>query len=421
MPNSRTSDPPDSGSPRGGHQVPRLSRRRTTSRGGRPDEQGLSASDRGVLRGFEAWLGQQEVIAAPSVDDEVAAFRGLLRVCGQLGVDPGDPDGLSELLAAVLDVGDGDDAEQLGATAAVLAVVADYVCFQLSTSEGDGTAWEPLLRLVQEVLAGLDPASYVLSQAVAEAEQLDSEERRVAFAATLIVAKVGDLLNWIGPGRQVAPSGGVRRVDIAAAAGMLNVSAVGVNGRRATEQPAELSEPGLFELDEPAAAPATIRAMSMGEVPVLPHWWEALHTAELLERAGTRVRPGPAAAAWLAEELPPEDIAMDVIGLVTAGILLDEAQRNFYFGDRVTALAIARVMQALSPDHPIELSTMSPFDDILAARTLRTLGYLEQVGVLEPSDDGSFTVPPALRGAVAHGLLLVLDGDAEPDEDEALN
>ena len=36
---------------------------------------------------------------------------------------------------------------------------------------------------------------------------------------------------------------------------------------------------------------------------------------------------------------------------------------------------------------------------------LRKLEHLQLVGLLEPTADGGFTVPPLLRGVVARGLL----------------
>ncbi|WP_029090041.1 hypothetical protein [Brevibacterium album] len=93
-------------------------------------------------------------------------------------------------------------------------------------------------------------------------------------------AAVSALLAWVGEGRPVARSGGLRRADIEPVAEMLGIRAKGV-GRRVE------AEPG----DE------TVYAMSMAEVPELAVWWQDLIEAQLIEVTSTRVRRGPAAAA----------------------------------------------------------------------------------------------------------------------------
>lgn len=111
-------------------------------------------------------------------------------------------------------------------------------------------------------------------------EEDSSSEPGSSPDASPASAAVSALLAWVGEGRPVARSGGLRRADIEPVAEMLGIRAKGV-GRRVE------AEPG----DE------TVYAMSMAEVPELATWWQDLIEAQVIEVTSTRVKRGPAAAA----------------------------------------------------------------------------------------------------------------------------
>lgn len=354
-------------------------------------------SDRITQRDFDAWLRRQPSIAAPDVDTEAGMFESLVGLARRVGIDPNSPQGLVRLADELLGMDEGD---QPGITAAAMSVLDDYVHFRLETA-ADLEAWEDAHAAVEDALDEAAGGPNALVQAVRAADLLDIDERRAALAATRAVQMVPRLLDWIGRTRPTSPSGGVRRTDIAEAAAMLGVSAVGVN-KLPTYRP---DDPPFDEPDVPIQAPATIFAMSMGDVPLLAPWWEALLATGIIETTTTRVRPGPMAGEWLAEDLPPLDLAETVVGIFIAEALTQDLRRWGIYEDRVVTLTMTRLVQAITLSDLTDPEADSPLVQLLSARVLRKLEHLQLVGLLEPTADGGFTVPPLLRGVVARGLL----------------
>lgn len=359
---------------------------------------GRRQSDQALVREFEKWLRHQQVIAAPSVAEEAEMFGGLLEVARRGALDPRSPGGVAHLveLFATTDAPDSDDA-----VAAALATLHDYVHFQLDAS-GDPEVWEDIHDLVDSVLDEPLPGTDILAAAIAASDELDSEVRRDALAGTLLVAQVGGLLEWIGRGRKVAPSGGLRRVDIAHVAGLLGIAAVGV----AKLPPSAPDSAALFELPD-AAPDEVLHARAMKDVPLLPSWWEALIIADLITLASTRVVPGPSAFEWQEGPLPLE-LAETVVGVTVAEFVLEDLEHpSMLFADQLVGRRIGRLLRALAPDEVEPVSYSEHLGRLLNQRVTRDLARLESVGVLV-ADSDEFVVPPGLRGAVARGVLAAI-------------
>ena len=372
-----------------------------------PGEPKLSQSDRSLVREFDRWLHRQPEIAAPTPADESGVLSELLKVARHHGFHLRTPGGVEDLVNLLLA---DEKPEPGGAVGAAVATLHDYVHFRMETG-GDPSAWEEIHDLFDDPLPGAD----ILEAAIVESEQLAPDVRRVALARTQLVASVTELLGWIGSGRKVAPSGGVRRVDIAHVAGLLGIAAVGVDRL----PPYAPDAPALIEIEPDRSPPDAIHARSMKDVPLLPCWWRALAAAELIEVKGSRVVPGPSAAGWTAESLPPVELAEDVVGLTVCEYICEDLEvRSAFYADQVTAITIARLLSALDP-HRVESSLdQDELDRLLNNRVTRGLQRLVHVGVLASDAEGDFVVPHALRGAVAHGVLsalALLSGAIETD------
>ncbi|GAA4383020.1 hypothetical protein [Agromyces bauzanensis] len=370
--------------------------------GNRASRRGSPARDRRTLREFSAWLERQPSIAAPSVSDETNVLRALLMLAREAGLDALDPDDIDPLIDVLFEDEDPEASDMLENA---LETLHDYVHFRLETAR-DADGWEDAHEVVEEATAEMLPGSGVIADAIAGAEQLDAEERRAALAGTRIVAAVRDLLAWIGTGRPVSPSGGVRRADIQPVAAMIGVSAVGV--AKYPSEEGELLPLIDIDLDAPLPEPATTYARSMYEVPMLSAWWEALTIADVITRTATRVRPGPAATEWLAHPLPPLDMGDMVVGVFVAEVLTEQSAGPIpMFEAAITTEAVRRLMVALAPESvDDDEAESSELARILTPRALQRLKRLEDAGLLQANADGVFEVPVALRGAVARGVLL---------------
>ena len=404
-------------------KTPRNTTRTSSRQGGGA---GLRRAVDPVLRDFTAWLEGREVIAAPSVEAETQMFDVLLTLAREAGIDPVDPSSMGDWIAA-LRVLDNDEAP--GVYEAALATLDEYVHFRLEAAGGrptmsaGATGWkkahDEVNAAVSEYL-GEDGEESPLAGVIDAAAAIDPEIRRAAFAQTRVVAMIPRFLEWLGKGRQTSPSQAIRRADIAETAAMLGVRAVGVNKL----PPIEIDGPTLFD-EAPPETEAEIHALSMQDVPQLAAWWQALRVAKVIETTATRVRPGPEAARWLSEDLPPLDPAETVVGIALAEILIHNLWGPGYFEPQVVALTLTRLLEAVAPGNEWPASDGAGLEALLEHRVLRQLRQLEQLGMGEVTENGGFSVPPALRGAVAKGIIsaaavierMTDDEDAE-DEDE---
>lgn len=358
-------------------------------------------ADRAVLREFGRYLRQLQEFAAPTVEMELELMEALLAAARQNQLSLQDPDQLAEFAEIVLAAAGSDDEDDEDPTGAVLATLHDYVHFKLATDDDEG--WEDAHDIVEDALAewedeGPDPISSIVD----EANQIDPMVRRNAFAQTLVVSAVSQLLAWLGSGRPATSSGGLRRVDIQHVAGLLGISAIGVNRRPPIER-LDVENEALFDAEVPSSGSGTIHAMSMFEVPLLAAWWEALRVAELLRVASSRVRPGPRAAEWLAEAPPPLELAHTVVGFTVAQALVGRLDRGWFGEEIVAAISVSRILGALSPEHD-EIDVDHPFADVFRRRSTRELQELARLGILTLDDEDEIQIPPAIRGAVAHGV-----------------
>ena len=348
-------------------------------------------TDAAASTAFAGWLFDQPEIAAPSVEAEIVVFDAVLRVARADGLDPHYPAGMLRLVDRISQIE--DDAQ--GTSQDVLATLLDYARYRATARVG-AAGWDEVLEAVQVVLDAHDPLSQLLDRVMVAAAQVDPAVRRAAFAQTRVVSAVPDLLRWLGSGRAVAASGWVRRADIAAAAGFLGVKAVGVSKR----------PPYALVEDEPPED-RTYYAKSAGEVAPLAAWWMALRAAEVIDVGVTRVWPGAAAAAWLAGTGPALDDAERLIGVFIAGLLTHDL-RPWVGAERAAGLMVARLLRAIVPEEGVVTMEEDESDRDLDWYLRRRLADLVHAGVVESCDDGRPVVAPALRGAVARGLLLTV-------------
>ena len=368
----------------------------------------LSNADRSAVREFERWLHGQADIAAPSPAEESHLLAELFSVALAHGFHLRTPGGVEDLVDLLLGVDNqgGDGQEREDALAAAVDTLHDYVHFRAETGS-DPSAWEEIHDLFDEPLPGFD----VLEAVIVESEQIAPDVRRDALAGTLVVASVSELLGWIGSGRKVAPSGGVRRVDIAFAAGLVGVAAFGVDRlpQYATDAPT------LIEVEPDRAPAGALHARSMKDVPFLASWWRALVAAEVIDVAGARVVPGPSAGGWTAESLPPLDLAEEVVSLTVCEYLCEDlASRHAFFAADAAMVSSSLLLGALAPGQAEGSRDEGELGRVLDLRATHDLQRLVRVGVLTSDAEGGLGVPHALRGAVARGVLCAIAvlGDA---------
>ena len=135
---------------------------------GHPGRREMDQADRALLRQVERWLRQQEVIAAPSVRDEVEALEQILKAARQFGLDPRTPTGVEELIYVFTgtdfagadfagpdfaepdfagpDFVEADGLESEEVLEAVLTTLDDYIHFQIGSSPDPTRGWTSTTR-----------------------------------------------------------------------------------------------------------------------------------------------------------------------------------------------------------------------------------------------------------------------------------
>ncbi|WP_430297762.1 hypothetical protein [Sinomonas sp. B1-1] len=337
------------------------------------------SADRALLRGFGAWLESSPSIAAPTVDDELKMMEMLVGIARGEGLDLHRATDVEPLIDLLWD----PDLENPEALGAALETLHDYVHFRLDEGR-DLDGWEEAHGAVEDALDDAG-ASGPLGAMVEDAEKVSPETRRRALAQTTLIAAVKDLLEWVGPGRPVTQTGGVRRGDIRQVAKMLGIRAVGVAKRVGDHR------------DEGAP----VQALSMADVPLLAQWWEALSTAQVIRTNSSSVRPGPAAAEWSAEALPPLDLAERVAEIFVAATLA--APMKTGFGSIIVRESLPPLMHALAPED-VDVPDVAGFGH----GPVWTLRNLERAGVVTFGASDSLKIPDGTRAAVARGLLLAV-------------
>lgn len=339
-----------------------------------------------IVRQFERWINDAEVTFTEPADG-TAMLERLLASTERAGIDMLSAGEAEDVIDLLLEAGPDADA--------LLDVFHDYVHFRLETDE-DGE-WADAHELLEDVLGVGDGLPDFIATAIESSTLQDPDQRRQALASVRAVAQVRELLAWIGSGRAVTDSGALRRADVQDAARMLGLTARGV-----PKLPAE----GEYR-DGAIVVDGVSLVQSMWDLPALSAWWEALRAADLIEVTRTRVRHGPAASAWLVEELPPLEEAGALVS-VLSGQLLTSAQTR---GPDAWTSALVRltVVQAIETLEPGAVhATPDAIEEILLPSAQRSLEYLADMGILERSPKNTFSVPELLRGPFARGLALAL-------------
>lgn len=366
---------------------------------GNPANSDLTKKDRATLHDFVLWLREQPDLAAVAAE-EAEVLRSLFTMARGMQINPQNPDGVADLANFVEDMGPTNPDLVLSG----LSILGDYVQYRVELEPDDDWA-----EVQEDIALALHSThmEHEFETAIAAADQIDPEERRHAFASTPIVAMVPRLLKWIGFGRQVTPSGGLRRADIAEVAAMLGVSAIGVN-RMPPEEPHQ--EPLLS--GEPIDRTPVVHAMSMYDVPVLSSWWQALWVSDVIDLDSGKVRPGPIADEWADGALPTLEQAANLLCLFVSAVITGGRTPLVGGDDDVIALTIARLALAIVPDSELQLG--APPAKALVSKVMVKLRQLEQAGLVELDQAGSVYVQPAFRGVIAHGLsvtIAVLDAE----------
>jgi hypothetical protein len=215
---------------------------------------------------------------------------------------------------------------------------------------------------------------------------------------------VEPLLAWIGAGRPITSTGGLRRADIAKGAALLDIAAVGVE-----------KLPPLGDMLATASQP--IPARSMWDVPLLAAWWQTLRALRVIDTSSTRVRPGARADDWLAQPMPPLDHMEQAAAMFIAQVVIGDLPDFATIATQIVASTTASLMRAIAPDITVDPPAETSLSHILELRAAATMDELAHMGLVEKHGD-AYVVPPALRGVVAGSLYAIAAAATMDDDDD---
>ncbi|MDR0284102.1 MAG: hypothetical protein LBI33_04330 [Propionibacteriaceae bacterium] len=357
---------------------------------GNPAKRGQQRTDQAAVNAFTAWLHAQEVISGPNVETEADLYAWLIAQARGSGIDPSTPAGLDLVVDVISQLAD-EETDAAGPTQACLLTLDDYIHFRIAK---DGpAAWEALHERVEQSLSDANPLASALSTAIMVADRIDPDVRRTALAEIPLVSAVARLLGWIGKGRPITTAGNLRRADIAEAAAMLGIDAIGVD--RAPDWTVR-------------STPGPLQVTSMSDISRLSSWWRALCAAKLLKLTTTKVRPGPEADTWLAEPLLPADLAEQVVAFFVGDTVINTGGWYYEWGV-VVARTIARLAEAVDPGNaPLPTNLPAEVDaERVDRQVIALVRALESAGLLRLDGD-RIVVRPELRGALAQGAVVAL-------------
>lgn len=388
----------------------------------------LTRRDRRTLRDIRRWYEKEGSLSGEALDDQMSDLEILLSCFRSVGFDPDRP---TDAVAMLEPLADEIGVDEFGF---IVDRLHDYLHFRIDTSSS-AQAWQA----VHDQIVGEDgePEPDLFTEVawavIDAADAIDTEERRAALASTPLIAKIPELLSWIGKGRKITQSGLLRRADIATVGAIYGVTAVGVD-RFPTETD---------------AVPGTIYARSMADVPPLMTWWDALKSVDVIEVSGLQVRPGPNAHLF-ADAATPEERAetIPLAERMNAFPLVSALIQGFRLSAYLDLAPVERLMDllllAMAPSIPgwastelaqIDAITFDPDiwleeygSDLTREDALREsvdesllamLDHFEELGLLT-HDGAEIHIPPALQSMMARALLTtwqVLDS-FEDDFDE---
>ena len=334
---------------------------------------------------FEAWLAEQETIAAPNVADELGML-GRMRELGRLrGLDLAEPDAVAPFVELLHEVAVADTGE-LEQNA--LATLRDYADFRLdadATADTDvdatteAEAWRAARVTVERALRRGAGAS-ALRRVLAEADAVEPELRRAALAGLALITGVDPLLDWIGRSKEIDENGAIRAEDQARVAEMLGHGT------------------------SPEASAASL----------VSEWWTALSYAGIVETGASRARRGPnaaewAAAEWASAEAAPLGLAEQIVAIFVAETLNAPLVGGQSGGKALATAAIGQLLRIIGSKAGASAAEGAAEASAEAGSRLPALQHLVAAGLVQRSDPGADQVPAALRGPVARGLFLAME------------
>lgn len=325
---------------------------------------------------------------------------------------------------------DADESDGIEILVSLLEVLDDYVHFRTET-DPDPEAWDAAHDAVSDAMTAAEPGISQLLDALEAIEDASPQECEAALALSPIVTAVPALLSWIGRGRQVSPSGNLRRANIRAVAALLGISAVGVNSRRQQGRPGAQEPPaqetlGLAIPDDDSAGEAPeLAVLSMTEIPTLATWWEALAVTGIIDLTSGRVRPGPDAAGWSDASVIPLDSAQMLVATFMSTLITQSVSDTSPLFARVIAsgaatLTIVRLLHAAAPGidiRDVEDGLFAIDDSILSPTADAHLREFTRLHLISLGDDGTIGIPKASLKNTARAMLLALTmlGLTHPD------
>ncbi|HSO89970.1 MAG TPA: hypothetical protein VLR70_02355 [Arthrobacter sp.] len=280
-------------------------------------------------------------------------------------------------------------------TSFVIHSVGAFVEFLVETGRWSGPADQ-----LAEVLDFLDTAADDDDggRGFIDVPDIPVEEALEALSRLPLIQRATALLQWIGEGKPVTATGGLRQRDIEAAAACVGVTVKG--GTKGAGSPL----PGTAGEADPVP---TVR--SMYDVPLLADIWAALESAELITITSTKVVPSAESGDFLASETTKrlDELVFFVDQFLVAAVLnYDPAQP---WEKSLSGLQASILMAASTADPPAADFALAAPDNALAEET-EMVGLLTKVAVRRMEDlaelglltiDTHFRVPPALIRCIA--------------------
>lgn len=352
--------------------------------------------------GFATWLVHQPDMTARFAEDAMNTFEGVLFVMRDRALRPDVPQHVAQFIELMI-------ADEIAGEAdpqifdEVLDVIDDYVHFRIENSR-DPEEWEDVHELLEDAIDARDDDEHdnPLHALLDETDPVPDDVKLRAYAQLPILRAVPDLLAWMGTGCVVTATGALRRTDIERVAGLLGIRAHGTN------------EPWSPRLNPDAP----IAARSMSDVPLLEAWWEALQTADVIERDRSRMRPG--AAAESTSTALSVDLAEEVIAYCLANVVTGSASPAQLAGD-VAAATIARILVILDPERMVLGTALdeprSINDDLVERLAESRMADLAAMGLLTATPEGGWTVAEELHHVVARATVLAATLSLVDDDD----